>query len=350
MQPAANEPPAEAAPWQVEVGAFKLADIGIAYADAGSLVPFIASLGSLGLDWAATAEVGAGEPKVTVHGIKLAIHDIKIAETGPQAAPDPLFTLGHFQLDNAEVDLAQRSVKLPSWLIEKGLVQVAVDAQGGLNWQHLAKPEQPGQPAAAAPTATPTQDAPPQAPWRLELGAFKLAELGIRYADGSHKRPFAASIGGIGMDLAATAEVGAGAPKAQVQGLNLALKDIRLNDGGKTPPLGWDSLEVGGGRLDLEKHDVGIDKIALKGGGVQIRRGADGGIDLAELFAPKTGTKATAPPPAAKGKSAAPQQPWHIALKSFALQGFRLAYNDASFAPALAYDADSIDVNLNNIS
>lgn len=341
--------PKEATPWQVELGACKLAGLALAYTDASSRVPFAASIGRFGLDFGATAEVGANAPKVAVHGIKLGIQDIKIAETGPTAAPEPLFTLGNFLLDGAEFDLGQRSVKLPSWVIEKGLVQVAVDAQGGLNWLHLTQPEKPATPTSSAPASDPAKAAPAQAPWRLELGAFKLAELGVRYADASRKRPYLASVGGIGLDLAAKAEVGAGEPKARVDGLNLAIKDITLSEIGKPAPLlGWDSLEVGGGRLALEQRELGIDKIALKGGGIQIQREADGALPLAELFAPKAGTKPAPTPPEPKGKSdSAP--PWHAVLKGFALQGFRLAYADEGFSPPLAYAADSIDVNLANL-
>ena len=338
----------ESAPWHVELGALKLEEIGIAYADASSQIPFAATLGSLGLDFAATAEVGADKPQVIAHGIKLTIGDIKIAETGPDAAPEPLFTLRNFQLAGAGFDLNNHIVKLPSSVIEKGLLQVALDEQGGLNWQHLAKPKKPENPA---PVSEPVKDTATTVPWRLELGAFKLAELGIRYADASRNRPYVASIGGIGLNFAAKAEVGLNEPKAHLEKLNLSVKDIQLNENGKaTPLLGWDSLEVAGGRLDLEKHDLGIDKIALKGGGTQILRDADGTISLAEIFAPKAGTNATSEPASAKGKPPPAPPLWHVALKAFALQGFKLAYSDTTFSSVIAYDADSIDLNLGNIN
>ncbi len=338
----------ESAPWHVELGALKLEEIGIAYADASSQIPFAATLGSLGLDFAATAEVGADKPQVIAHGIKLIIGDIKIAETGPDAAPEPLFTLSNFQLDGAGFDLNNHIIKLPSSVIEKGLLQVALDEQGGLNWQHLAKPKKPENPA---PVSEPAKDTATTVPWRLELGAFKLAELGIRYADASRNRPYVASIGGIGLNFAAKAEVGLDEPKAHLEKLNLSVKDIQLNENGKaTPLLGWDSLEVAGGRLDLEKHDLGIDKIALKGGGTQILRDADGTISLAEIFAPKAGTNATSEPASAKGKPPPAPPLWHVALKAFALQGFKLAYSDTTFSSVIAYDADSIDLNLGNIN
>ena len=395
----------ESAPWHVELGALKLEEIGIAYADASSQIPFAATLGSLGLDFAATAEVGADKPQVIAHGIKLTVGDIKIAETGPDAAPEPLFTLRNFQLAGAGFDLNNHIVKLPSSVIEKGLLQVALDEQGGLNWQHLAKPKKPENPT---PVSEPVKDTATTVPWRLELGAFKLAELGIRYADASRNRPYVASIGGIGLNFAAKAEVGLNEPKAHLEKLNLSVKDIQLNENGKaTPLLGWDSLEVDGGRMDLEKHDLGIDKIALKGGGTQIQRDADGTINLAEIFAPKAGTKAALETPSAilnppstpdavelrrhsvvatavgRNKSAPagvsgemtgrmpetvvarpysglrpilnstalpPALPWHVALKAFALQGFKLAYTDSTFSSVIAYDADSIDLNLGNIN
>ena len=338
----------ESAPWHVELGALKLEEIGIAYADASSQIPFAATLGSLGLDFAATAEVGADKPQVIAHGIKLTVGDIKIAETGPDAAPEPLFTLRNFQLAGAGFDLNNHIVKLPSSVIEKGLLQVALDEQGGLNWQHLAKPKKPENPT---PVSEPVKDTATTVPWRLELGAFKLAELGIRYADASRNRPYVASIGGIGLNFAAKAEVGLNEPKAHLEKLNLSVKDIQLNENGKaTPLLGWDSLEVAGGRLDLEKHDLGIDKIALKGGGTQILRDADGTISLAEIFAPKAGTNATSEPASAKGKPPPAPPLWHVALKAFALQGFKLAYSDTTFSSVIAYDADSIDLNLGNIN
>ena len=395
----------ESVPWHIELGALKLEEIGIAYTDASSQVPYAASLGSLGLDLTATAEVGVGEPQVGVHGIKLAIKDIKIAETGLEAEPEPLFMLSNFQLDGAEFDLSSHSIKLTSWIIEKGFLQVAMDEQGRLNWQHLAKPQKTESPA---PASKPGKDAATTMPWRLELGSFKLAELGIRYADASRKLPYVATIGGIGLKFAATAEVGAGEPKAHLEKLNLAINDIKLSENGKADPiLGLDSLELGGGRMDLEKHDLGIDKIALKGGGAQIHRDADGTISLADVFAPKAGTTAALETPSAivnppstpdavelrrhsviatavgRNKSAPagvsgemtgrmpetvvarpysglrpilnstalpPAFPWHVALKAIALQRFKLAYTDTTFASVIAYDADSIDMNLGNIN
>lgn len=372
-QPTPADPAGKAeAPWRVELGYFKLADLGIAYADDSSRAPYAASIGNFELNLSAKAEVGGGEPEVGLHDIKLGIKDILIAETGPSAATEPLLKLGNIQLDGAEFDLAQRNVKLRYWFIEKGLAQVAVDAQGELNWLRLTKseipktsPKPPDYPVGSKPGASKkpamadkasvakAQNAP-QAPWRLELGNFKLAEMGIRYADASHKRPYSASVGSIGLDIAATlAEVGAGDPKAQVNGLNLAIKDIKLSENEKSAPLlAWDSLQVGGGRLDLAKRELVIDKIALKGGGAKILREPDDTINLTELFAPKAGFNALPEPPmppAAKGKTPAPL-PWHVALKSFALQGFRLAYSDYAFSPTLAYDANSIDINLANIN
>ncbi len=361
--PAPPTPPSDPAtkdappPWRLELGTLKLSELGIDYTVASSQVPFAASIGDIGLDLSATAEVGAGEPNVTAHGIKLTLKDTKVTETRPNSVPEPMLSLDNFKLEGAELDLAQHSVKLPSWVIEKGMLQVSVDAEERLNWQQLSKPVKanvqvptPIKSAAKAVVKAAEKNEAKPAPWRLELGAFKLAELGIRYADDSRKRPYLASIGGLGLNFAATAVVGEGEPKAQVNGVNLSVKDIKLNEKGKAVPLmGLDNLEVAQGRLNLDKHDVAIDKITLKGGGVQIQRNADGTISLAEAFAPKAQkNQAATEPPAAKGTT--PAAPWHVALKSFGLQGFRLAYTDDTFSSPIAYDVNNIDVNVNNVN
>jgi len=343
--PAPAPEPAAESPWRVELGAVKLAEIAVEYADAGSQVPYAARVGRADLDFAATLETGAGEPSVGVHGIQLALHDIAIAETGPAAAPEPLLSLSKLRVEGAEFDLGGHSLKLPVWHIEKGLLRLAIDEQGGVNWQHLAKPDAPSKKSSE-----PAKDkaAAPSPAWKLELGSFKLAELGIRFADASRKQPFLASIDGLGLDFSAKAELGADEPKGAAEGIALSLNGIHIGEHPNTPPLlGFDSLAVQGGRLDLDKHELGIDKISLKGGGTRILRKADGSLNLVELFAPKPGAKTEPPPPAAK-PPAGPA--WHLGLKTFALQGFRLGFADQGFEPHLAYDTEGLDINLSNLS
>lgn len=282
-----------------------------------------------------------------IDNFSLGMDKLRLALAG---ATQPLLTLEKIRLDRGEFNLAERTVKLPAFSIENGSVEVAMDDQGALNWQSLMKtgPAQP-QAAATKPSPPPSQGAA-EPPWRVETGAIKLADIAVRYADSSLGLPYLASVGKFGLELTASAEVGAGEPKARIDGLKVSIKDIDLSEGGKSATLArWDGLEIEGGRFDLEKREAGLARAVLKGGGMNVVRESDGGIRLAKVLTPKE-TKSAAPAPAKPGdvKPSTPQ--WRFSLGSFALQGFHLAGSDRTFSPEIAYEAESLDVTLDNIS
>ena len=265
-------------------------------------------------------------------------------------AAEPLLTLDKIQLAKARLDLTGRSVKLPSFLIENGQIEIAADAQGSVNWQSVVKP----QPASAQPATAPTPQTPASpaetTPWRMALDAFKLNNIGIRYTDSSRRIPYVASVGSLGLELGAEAEVGSVEPKAHVNGLKLALSKIVLNEEGKARPLvGLEGLEVDDGQLDLEKREVLVQKIALNGGGMDLLRDKDGAIRLTEVFAPK-GEASTAPSPTDATQSSPPSPPWHFKVDNFALDGFHLGLVDSTFSPEIAYDLDNIAIGLNHLA
>lgn len=261
---------------------------------------------------------------------------------------DPILALEKIEAANAAFDLASRSITVPSFVIENGQVRASVDASGSLNWKDLVKEEPNGSPSNPP---DPPQDTEPKTPWKLAVENFKIADVGVAYADASRRSPYVVSIDRFGIDLKATAEFGADTTKADIDGLAAILNGIALTEPGSSAPLAaWDALELAEGRLDLEKREAIIGRAALKGGNAQIVRDKAGTIHLAELFAPKSDETGTKTPATEAPADKSAEQPWHFALNAFALEGFDLGIVDHGYSSEIAYDFEDINVALKNIT
>lgn len=265
------------------------------------------------------------------------------------AAKEPLLELGEISFERASVDLAGRTIRLPSLTLRKGSVRASVSESGELDWLNLVKPDQKSQtPPPNPPPAKPTAA---DQPWKLAVEKLELAELSLNYADASRKSPFAASVGDFGLSLGADAEVGGAAPLARLDNLAVHVNQVALLEPGKSAPLlGWNSLVAEGGQLDLDKREATLKRIALTGGGTAITREADGSLHPLDLFSPKEPAASTPHNDSAKQNPESAAAPWHVSLGQFALQGFGVALTDRSFSPELAYQFDGIQVTVNHVS
>lgn len=274
---------------------------------------------------------------LTLSGLRFAMPD----------TADPILALEKIEAGNASFDLASRSLNVPSFIIQNGQVNASVDATGSLNWQNLVKEDANG---TASNPADPPPDAEPAPPWKLAVENFKIADVGLAYADASRRSPYVVSVDRFGLDLKATAEVGAGTPKANLDGLTAVLNGIALTEPDSSDPLAaWDQFELAEGQVDLEKREATIGRAALRGGKAQVVRDKTGTIHLAELFAPKSGDTG-AETPAAEAPAESKGQPWHFALNTFTLEGFDLGVVDHSFSSEVAYDFEDINIGLKSIT
>ena len=90
--------------------------------------------------------------------------------------------------------------------------------------------------------------------------------------------------------------------------LGFKLEGLKLRGkGAAEPALALDSLQVSGGRFDLQQQRLDIAKVALQGGHVHVQRRADGGIDLADWFRPSA--EGAAAPVEAAGQAGVSPQP-----------------------------------------
>ncbi len=285
-------------------------------------------------------ELAVEEGSATLKKLRLAAAD----------AAEPLLSLEEIGFSGASFDLAGRTIRVPSVIVRDGRIRAEVNGTGELNWLKLSKPA----PANANPRpvpAAPQPAEPASPPWRAKVEEFKIAGIGIAYADASRTAPFVVSIGEFGLGLAAEAEVGAGKPKALIDRLNIKLNRVALAEAGKAATVfGWDSFSVEGGQLDLEKQAASVKLASLAGGGTSIVREADGTIHPLDLFAPKPTRNQPSGATPTEAKSAEVGQPWRFSLDEFDLRGFRLGLTDRGTPAEIAYSLADIGVTLKHIA
>ncbi|QSA98901.1 DUF748 domain-containing protein [Methylococcus sp. EFPC2] len=278
-------------------------------------------------------------PGLRIEDLGLELSKLRLALAN---ANDPLLTLDSLKLERASFDLAGRTLSLPALVVTGGQVAADVDAKGSLDWQTLWKDEA----GEASSSATAAPDTGQEAPWRLKLDAFKLNDLALRYSDASRRRHYVASVGRLGLELSAEAEIGGVAPKVRVDGFTAGLKDLALKESRNPVSLfSLDALDLAGGRLDLEKREAEMGRLALAGGGAQIVRDRDGSFPLADLFAAKT-----PPVPTQPDAHENPTPGWSFVLHELAWRGTVLALSDESYSPAVAYDVQDTDIKLSGVS
>jgi len=283
----------------------------------------------------------------------LTLNDVGVKLTGLRLAtpsvPEPILVLDTIEIAGARFNLASRELVVPTFKVLKGHIAVSVDKKGIANWETLVKTGATTDAPQPAPAAT--SAGAPEAAWRVKLGAFKVADIGIAYADASHARPSVVSVGALTLGLGAEAETGAAAPKARIRDLTISLERIAIAERDTSDALAiLDSIQVKGGQMDLEKRQATIQQVALQGGGAKIARDAKQSIRLLELFGPRDHKKVHPEIDVAETQNKKEGKPWRFALKTFDLQGFRMALADQSVSPEVAYDIEDMKVALKDIT
>lgn len=123
---------------------------------------------------------------------------------------------------------------------------------------------------------------------------------------------------------------------------NIKLADLALKGvTDKAPTAALKSVELKGGRFNLQNQSIEVGELALQGGEFNLQRSADGRLVMQSWF--KTNEAARA----AEDKAPLPNKPWLIQLKSFALDGVRLRTVDQGFITPLTTQIDNIKVDFN---
>ncbi len=326
-------------PWDIQFDALTLEASGLAIRDGQRTTPVDFGVGRARLGLRAVARLGADEPTLKLEGLEVGLEEL----TGVEQGGSPLLRLDSIELRDGQLDLATRTVSLPSLAVRGGRVSGAVDADGTLNW--TAPP--PGDRVAEVAS---DGVAGPGDPWRVELASLTLDELGIDFSDASRATPVALAVGSTSATLRAHAEVGGEAPQLVAEEFGIALSEVSVQQADGTPVLDVETIGIDGGRLDFAGRRVDIARIQLDGGRTQLNREADGTVR--ELVAMSTSDrgKLRRDLDTALTSADAEGAPWQFAIDEIALGGFAVAYADATSEPAVAFDFDAIDLTLSELS
>jgi hypothetical protein len=133
-------------------------------------------------------------------------------------------------------------------------------------------------------------------------------------------------------------------PQVALAKLAVAISGLALKlEGAQSPFFELSDARLTGGRVDLARQEVEIEKLALAGGHARITVDERGILNLERIVRDTEKPPAPIPPPSATVGSA---KPWTLNLTAFDLNGFAADYEDHSRTPGLKAGVGEIMVAL----
>ena len=283
-------------------------------------------------------------PFLVIQDANCSIKGLSLTETGSQA---PLLALEAIEAHGMRLDLQAREFVAPDILARNGTLSASVDKDGLFNWQKLDRRRKSTEVAAQNPAAS----ASLRRPWSLKAEALKVQDVAVHFQDRSRANPLTLAVGGLNIDLSASAEVGPHTAKAVVDDLEVLLNRASLSEpGGDTPFLTLDAVSLNDGRIDIGNHSIAIARVGSTGGETSLVRGKDGRIRLAELLDPRDRGRVKRDLEEATDEAREEGNPWSFSLGTFEMNGFQMALQDRTFDPAIVYDLANVHVSLKNLT
>ncbi len=148
--------------------------------------------------------------------------------------------------------------------------------------------------------------------------------------------------GVLGADLGLYFELPDGAdPVVRLSG-SATLEKFSVAEAAGAPLLDADRLRIGLRDVQPLRRHVALGEVALDGARLQIARAADGRLNLQRLGGGAAAPAASASVSASQPAAAAPVSPWQIEVDRLAVDGARIAWNDAAVQPAAALQLDTL--------
>ena len=279
--------------------------------------------------------------------LELVAEDLRLMAKGVGLArpgePGPMLSLHTIEASGGRFDLGARELTLPEIAVRGGHVVADVDESGRLNWQGLVRTRK------TAPDA-PNPASPGGQPWKVRLDSVRVSEIAVDYADTSRSIPITVTTSGLEVGLAARLEAAQAQTQAVVRDLAVTLSGVKLGEpGAKEPLIALDEISVAGGELDLAESRLGVKRVAVKGGQVQVARDGEGRIRIVDVATASKTAKARREVEAALERAREAGQAWGFALDALEIEGVRVALRDESFGAAIAYDVEGLKASAENI-
>ena len=133
-----------------------------------------------------------------------------------------------------------------------------------------------------------------------------------------------------------------GTPRVSLKG-QASLNDVALVTAAGEPLAAWKQLQVGLADVQPLARRIALGSITLDGAQIDVRRAADGRLNL--LRASPAPSKAAAP--AATASSAS--QAWSVSVEQIAVSHSRVDWQDAGTQPATALRADALELSVQKL-
>jgi uncharacterized protein involved in outer membrane biogenesis len=226
-------------------------------------------------------DLGDVAPKLTLDNFSSSLTGVVLKLKDAQV---PFLELPDTRITGSEFDLIKQQGEIKKVTVSGGIARLLVDESGVLNLERIVKDSGLPPPAASEPSAT--KDAGTK-PWKISLSSFNLAGFSLDYLDGSRSPGLKAGIESIKVDLKAQAETGGAQPKVLINDIAVEFSKIAagLADSPE-PEVRIDNITLGGGTFDQVPNTFTVENIAVNGGKVDLKRQADGDINLVLLAAP----------------------------------------------------------------
>lgn len=138
------------------------------------------------------------------------------------------------------------------------------------------------------------------------------------------------------------------ANKAELTGIVLA--GLQLNHASKAKAIGLDTIEVGPIIVDLAEQHAEVNAATVKGGFVNVKRNAQGELDLMAAINDWIPAKKPADKNTPETSDEAPAKPWTYAVNTIDLSGINANIQDQTVSPALNIGLNNIAVSTNGVT
>ena len=239
---------------------------------------------------------------------------------------------------HAAIESLQIELEGFRWPVTAGPGPAKLHAQG-----QLANPDARPVRSTAAAAASPTPDWQLDGQWSATGGQLqaRAAAWPLDWA-GAYLAPMLKPRieGRLGFDATARWSGAPGEQQPTVQITSLQVDELKATEAGqKTAGLAWKKLLLSDAEIDAAQHRVVLGKLVLDGPAVRAQRDAAGQIDLLQWPVSSTSTQGDAAPA------------WQIQLQELALDGGRVAWQDAAAAKgeAVSLELPRLKVSMRNL-
>lgn len=226
-------------------------------------------------------DLGDAGPKLTLDNLAAALTGVILKLRGAQV---PFLEIPDMRIKGSGFDLIKQQGKINKVAVAGGAARIAVDENGVLNVERIVKASGTSSPAVADPSATRNAGTKP---WKINLSGLNLDGFSLDYQDGSRSPGLKAGIDNIKVDLKAQAEAGGAQSKVLINDIAVDLSKIAAGLADTPEPeVQINKITLDGGAYELVPNTFTMEKIAVIGGNIDLKREADGNINLAILAKP----------------------------------------------------------------